>query len=223
MSIKSLFAAGAVALAALAAPAAHGSAIFQGLTFTFNQTGSNTLTFEISGTPSGDWAGVQYLGAFDLKGLGLDFSAGHSTGTANGPGATNLVGLNSQLSASNVNCANLSNGETGSICFNLNPDTALYPNSPNGSGAFDFLYTITFSDPLNIASSVHLQIAFTDTQGGGKIGSLYSQDVGLGSSGGSSSGSGSGDVPEPATSALLLLGLGLMGMGFVARRKAPHA
>ena len=64
---------------------------FQGLTFTFDQIDADTLSFNIAGTPSGDWTGVNYLGAFDLKDLGLDFST--DTGTANGPGATNLVGL----------------------------------------------------------------------------------------------------------------------------------
>src|SRR5438552_16798982 len=73
MSIKSLFAASAMALAALTAPAAHGSLTFQGVTFTFTQTGSNQLTFELAGTLGGDWSTANYLGAFDLKGLGLDF------------------------------------------------------------------------------------------------------------------------------------------------------
>ena len=58
----------------------------------------------------------------------------------------------------------------GSICFDLAPDTSIL---------HDMLYTITFSAPLNIGSAgPHLQIAFTDTVGGGKVGSLYSQDVG---------------------------------------------
>src|SRR5947207_11530336 len=131
MSIKSLFAVSAVALAALAAPAAHGSAIFNGVTFTFNQTGSNQLTFELSGTPSGDWAGAQYLAAFDLKDLGLNFNT--VTGIANGPGATNLAGLNAQLAASSVDC--LSAGSPpGSICFDVAPDVAL------GVLPFNFTY-----------------------------------------------------------------------------------
>jgi hypothetical protein len=78
---------------------------FQGLTFTFDQTDADTLSFNIAGTPSDNWSTAQYLGSFDLKDLGLDFST--DTGIANGPGATNLVGLNSQLSNGNnggVNC-----------------------------------------------------------------------------------------------------------------------
>src|SRR6185436_17183996 len=120
------------------------SATFQGVTFTFDQTTATQLTFELSGTPTGDWATAQYLAAFDLKDLGLDF--GTQTGTANGPGAVNLVGLNSQLSASSVDCQS-AGSPPGSICFDIAPDQAL------GSLPFDFLYTIDFSAALNIAST----------------------------------------------------------------------
>ena len=215
MSIKSFFAMSAVALAAAApvAQAAIGdtySATFQGLTFTFNQTDADTLTFEIAGTPSGDWSTALYLAAFDLKDLGLDFST--VTGTANGPGATNLAGLNSQLSASSVDCL-AAGAPPGSICFDVSPDVALGPLP------FDFLYTIDFSSALNIASTgPHLQIAFSETQNGPKVGSLYSQNVPLTStSSGPPPGSG---IPEPNSSALALLGLGLLGASFFARRKS---
>ena len=46
--------------------------------------------------------GVNFLGAIDLKDLGLNFNT--VTATANGPGASNLLGVNSQLSASSVDC-----------------------------------------------------------------------------------------------------------------------
>jgi hypothetical protein len=217
--LKSLFVAGSIAVAALAAPAANASAIFGGLTFTFTQTGTNQLTFEVSGTPSdadgAGWAGVQFLGAFDLKGLGLDFTT--DTATANGPGATNLAGLDAQLSASNIDCSNMSPGETGTVCFDISPDQAL------GTLPFDFTYVIDFSAPLNIASTgVHLQIAFTNTDGGDKVGSLYSQDVALGSS--SNGGpSGSGTIPEPSSSSLALLGVALLGAAFLRRRQSMHS
>jgi hypothetical protein len=217
--IKSLFAMSAVALAAATVPMAHAgigdvySSTFQGLTFTFTQTDADTLKFEIAGTPSGDWSTAQYLAAFDLKDLGLDFST--VTGTANGPGAVNLAGLNTQLSASSVDCLAAGN-PPGSICFDVAPDVAL------GSLPFDFIYTIDFSSALNIASTgPHLQIAFSETQNGPKIGSLYSQSVGLSSSSGLTSSSGlassSGTVPEPNSGALALLGIGLLGAGFARR------
>jgi hypothetical protein len=217
MSIKSIFAASAVAIAAAAAmPVAHASATFQGLTFTFLQADSNTLTFEIQGTPSGDWTGVQFLGAFDIKFSGLDAST--DPGTANGPGATNLLGLDSQLSASNLDCSKAT-GENGTSCFDINPDVAL------GATPIDFFYTIDFVNNITIDSTgVHLQIAFMNTEGGDKVGSLYSQDVALGSSSSSSSSSSGGNessssgIPEPGTSGLALLGLGLLGASLATRK-----
>ncbi len=175
---------------------------FQGVTFTFNQTDADTLTFRLQGTLGGDWSTANYLGAFDLKDLGLNFNT--VTGTANGPGAVNLVGLNKQLSASNVNC--LTGGSpSGSICFNIAPDRNLNPQP------FDLTYTIDFSSPLAIFSTgPHLQIAFMATSGGGKVGSLYSQDVGR-------------QVPEPASGILSLVGLGLMGAGFRFRRRSRRS
>jgi hypothetical protein len=172
---------------------------FQGLTFTFDQTDADTLSFNIAGTPSGDWTGVNYLGAFDLKDLGLDFST--VTGTANGPGATDLLGNRSQLSASNLDCSK-STGQKGSICFDINPDVAL------GALPIDFTYIIDFSAPLNISSAgPHLQIAFMDEQGGSKVGSLYSQNVGEG-------------VPEPGP--LALVSIGLLGLGFSQRKRISN-
>src|SRR5215813_9434605 len=98
MSMQYLFAASAVAMAQVA-PAVQGSATFQGVTFTFTQIDADTLRFEMSGTPSGDWATAQFLGAFDLKNLGLNFQGG-VTAVANGPGGP-INGVNSQLSAKN--------------------------------------------------------------------------------------------------------------------------
>jgi len=113
-STKSLIAASALA-AALGSPLSHAaigdvySALFQGVTFTFTQTDADTLKFELAGNPplGVDWVTATFLGAFDLKDIGLDF--GTATGTAFGPGTpgfvdagtpgTGLLGLNSQLSA----------------------------------------------------------------------------------------------------------------------------
>jgi hypothetical protein len=180
----------------VAAPLANATYMdtFQGLTFTFEQLSDTQLSFNIAGTPSGDWTGVQYLGAFDLKDLGLDFST--ETGTANGPGAMNLLGSNSQLSASNLDCSSAT-GQAGTICFDIDPDVPL---------AASMTYLIDFSAPLNISSAgPHLQIAFMDVQGGSKVGSLYSQNVG---------------VPEPGT--LVLMGIGLLGLGFSQRKRISN-
>src|SRR5204862_2587467 len=103
--------------------------------------------------------------------LGIDF--GTATGTANGPGATNLAGLNAQLSASSVDCVS-AGSPPGGICFDIAPDVAITPTPMN------FLYTMVFSAPLAIAAGgPHLQIAFMNTVGGPKVGSLYSQNVAL--------------------------------------------
>lgn len=184
-------------VAAPLANATYMSDPFQGLTFTFDQTDADTLSFNIAGTPSGDWTGVNYLGSFDLKDLGLDFST--VTATANGPGAMNLLGGNSQLSASNLDCSK-STGEKGSICFETN--TLL------GASPIDLTYTIDFSQALNISSAgPHLQIAFLDELGGRKVGSLYSQNIGE-------------SVPEPGT--LALVSIGLLGLGFSKRKRVSN-
>ena len=213
-SIKSLLALSAVALAT-AAPVAQAAvgdvygATFQGITFTFTETSATVLTFELAGTPSGDWLGVQYLAAFDLKDIGLNFKT--VTGTASGPGANNLAGLNDQLSASSVDCQS-AGSPPGSICFDISPDVAL------GTLPFDFTYTITFSQAMFIGDTgPHLQIAFTDVKNGPKVGSLYSQNVPQTSS---QSTNTTGIVPEPNSSALALLALGLLGGGFWTRRKS---
>jgi hypothetical protein len=183
---------------------------FQGVTFTFTQTDANTLTFRLQGDLplAPDWQTAQFLGAFDLKDLGLDFTQpGGTTATANGPGAVNLAGSNNQLSASAVNCASAGTPPV-SICFNISPDFAL-------TDPFNLLYTIDFSNNLNIAlAGPHLQIAFTETQNGPKVGSLYSENVPLSTTPGG--GSPGGKIPE--ASALILLGSGLLVIGGIARK-----
>jgi hypothetical protein len=181
----------------VAAPLAHAMYMdeFQGLTFTFDQLDADTLSFDIAGTPSGDWTGVNYLGAFDLKDLGLDFST--DTGVLDGDGVSNLMGDKSQLSASNLDCSK-STGQKGSICFSFGQGLLL------GTVPIDLNFTIDFSAPLNISSAgPHLQIAFLDELGGPKVGSLYSQNVGE-------------NVPEPGT--LAMVSIGLLGLGFRYRK-----
>ena len=179
----------------VAAPLANANYMdtFQGLTFTFDQTDSNTLTFSITGTPSDDWTGVQYLKAFDLKDLGVGFP---TTASLSGSGVA--TALNSQLSAANLDCSS-STGEKGTYCFTFGSPLLL------GSG-LDF--TIDFSNDLNISSAgPHLQIAFLKNEGDlRKTGSLYSENV--------------PSVPEPGT--LTLMGIGLLGLGFSQRKRVSN-
>lgn len=207
-SIKSLLALSAVALA-VAAPVAQAGigdtyqSSFQGATFTFFQSTATHLQFTITGSNplTGDWATAGALASFDLK----DLWSGNSfiAGTANGPGAVNLAGLNTQLNANAINC--LAQGSPpGSICFNIAPDQAIVGNP------FSFVYQIEFASALSISSlGPHLQIAWVANPGDtSKVGSLYSQNI------------PGNHVPEPDSAALALLALGLLGGGFWTRRKA---
>jgi hypothetical protein len=229
-SVKSLLALSAAALA-VAAPMAHAdtgdtymSAVFNDVTFTFHQDSATQLTFTIAGAltsstdPTSTWFGAQKLGAFNLKDLGIsNFDTDAKFDTATGPGATNLAGLNSQLSASNVDCSSTT-GDSKSICWDIAPDFGPLTNS--------MVYVLKFDTPLQITSSLgpHLQIAFTDAVGctgtacADKVGSLYSKNIAA-SGNSSSSTNSSGFVPEPNSSALAVLALGLLGAGFWTRRK----
>jgi hypothetical protein len=208
----------AVTFVATATPA-RASATYQGLTFTFTLTDSDTLTFGITGTPEPNWDTAGYLGAFALKFVGeddpLDFSVtGGDTATANGPGAANLLGLNAQISGNNTDCAAATKGEEGVICFDV-ADPAITPFPMN------FQYTIDFSDDLTGLDAVHLQIAFLEDSGDTKkVGSLYSQDVALSTTTTSTTTTVSGtssELPEPTV--LSLLGAALLGAGYRLRRR----
>jgi hypothetical protein len=231
-SVKSLLAlgAGALAIAAPLAQAAVGdtytSASFGDVTFTFHQDTTTQLTFTISGalTASQDinstWYQAQKIGAFDLKDLGIsnfDTNAKNDIATGPGTGASGIAGLNSQLSASNVDCSTMSPGDGKTICWDIAPDFGPLTNTMTYILTFDT--TLAITDP----TGPHLQIAFTDKVGcttkcSDKVGSLYSMNVPQSSTSSSSTNS-SGFVPEPNSSALAVLALGLLGAGFWSRRK----
>ena len=207
----STIASGAIALALAATSSAYAgpvsvyeSSAFQGVTFTFTQVDADTLTFNISGTLGGDWATAKYLGAFDLKDLGVDFNT--TTATLNGPGAANLAGINDQLSGANLLCAS-GGSPSGGICFNISPDLAV------GAMPMDLNYTIDFSSALGITSSLgpHLQIAWLATAGATKkVGSLYSENIALSER----------TIPEPGSVSLALFGLALVAGVCKVRRQA---
>jgi PEP-CTERM motif-containing protein len=218
--MKSALAVGLVALSAAVVPIAHAnpfiSAPFQGVTFTINVIDADTFTFTIAGatTATGDWAGIQFLSAFDFKDLGQNFSAGNATAIAtyNSGAGGPYAGANNQLSAANISCS-AGGSPNDSICFNINPDLALLAS---------MTFTIDITNGVSLLTSIgaagpHLQIAFTNTQGGDKVGTLYSQNIA--SSSGSSSGS-SGQVSEPNSGMLALLGLVMLGSMMWLRRRS---
>src|SRR5262245_58916667 len=159
-SLRPLIAGSAFALIA-AAPIAHAAvgdvytASNLGVTFTFTQTDPDTLKFELQGKLNLDpnWTAARYLAAFDLKDLGITFSTNSGpqprgqTGVANGPGAVNLGGSNTQASASAVDCV-ATGTPPGGICFDVNDQFASLGTNPGDT--FHLTYIIDFSHALNI-------------------------------------------------------------------------
>jgi hypothetical protein len=193
----------ALSVAAPLANANYMSDPFQGLTFTFDQQSSTQLSFNITGTPSGDWADAHFLKAFDLKDLGVDFSDPSVTASASWD-SMYVGGVNAQLNASagGLNCGT-TGGEKGSICFSFGDGLAL------GSTPINLAFDITLMNGMFDISSEgpHLQIAFLKNSGDTKkVGSLYSQNV--------------PSVPEPGT--LTLMGIGLLGLGFSQRKRVSN-
>jgi hypothetical protein len=207
--LRSLVTVIVIAVAVAAPPTQAGlldvyQATFQGITFTFTETGTQQLTFNIAGTPSDDWAGVTYLGAFDIKGDELGVDASTVSAIANGPGAINLAAVNQQLSGSAAGTVCGGMGTGGSLCFNLSPDYAF------GSTPMNLTYVIDFDALLNVSAvGPHLQIAWdTSLTDGRKQGSLYSQNVAR--------------VPEPSSSSLMLVGLCCLGATIWLRRRSAR-
>jgi hypothetical protein len=212
MTLYKTLATSVVAVAAVFTSVANASYVdtFEGVTFTVDQTSAQQLTFRIQNafSSTGTWKDATQLGAFSFKNLGLDFSSDSAVAWYLG---ASTPGVRDELSNSHsdVDCAAQINGETGSVCFDFMPDITPLTN--------DMFFTINFTgSPLNIGSTgPHLKIAFVDDNGG-KVGSLYSQDIPSSSSGGSSS---SGNVPEPNSGTLVLLGVALLGGSLWMRRR----
>ena len=207
VSIKSLLAASAVALAVVAPPA-HASLTVDNVTFTFQIVDSNTFTLEIENflNASGGWTGVDSIGALAFKDLGSNFTVAGSTiapGSATGSGGE-------------LNANGCAGGDSGGLCFTFDP---LYTVASN-----DVLFTINVAGTLDTTvidnkGGIHLKVNFD--KDGTQVGSLVSANFPAGSSSSSSSGgqeSSSSGVPEPSSSALALLGLGLLGASFFNRR-----
>jgi hypothetical protein len=217
---KALFAASALALAisapVAAAPGDTYSDTFQGVTFNITEVDSNTFTFQILNALTGatpDWDDAEFLGGFDFKNMGVDFSTATATAFYE-PAGPSIPGTNTQINANGCG----SGSPDSSICFSIIPPLALDD---------DMLFRIDITGgtlAIDSATGPHLQILFCsalDASGDqcDKTGSLYSEDVPLSTSS-TSGGGATGGAPEPhSTGILALMGLGMIAGAFRARRR----
>jgi hypothetical protein len=143
---------------------ASASTISQGVTFTFNDLGNNTLRLTVDNVlnATGNWAPVQFFDAFDIRDIG-SFSA--ATATYNAGPQSEGGALSEQVNGSGVGC---NNGGGSSACFDWTPNLTLTNHMvfdiafiPSGGG-------LNFSDP-------HLKVGFlTNANDTSKTGDLLS-------------------------------------------------
>lgn len=179
-------------LAAAPAGAVVNSLLFQGVTFETEALDSNTLRLSILNATSatGNWMGIGFLEAFEIKGVGAVTGASITSGSSF---ASFIPAVVNGLSGSSLGCGT---GGTPGACFAASSPVAL-------TGSMG--WTIDFAGSNLDLSSPHLKVQFltsaTDTR---KTGSLLSQDIATA-------------ISEPEIYAMLAAGLGLMG--WISRRR----
>ena len=150
-----------LALACTSLGASANSITFQDVTFSLTNLGAGELELTISGAAgaTGNWAGINYLKAFDLAPNGGTFTS------ASLAGWTEVTGGLSN--GSSVGC----NGNGAGVCF----DAGTSPYSiPSGAMVFDVFFTSGTVD----FSTTHLKVDFFTTSTQTKsTGSLLSQDI----------------------------------------------
>ncbi|MBN8453667.1 PEP-CTERM sorting domain-containing protein [Accumulibacter sp.] len=151
----------ALSLAALPAVAASNSLAFQGVTFNTDALDADTLKLEILNATSatGNWAGVNWLKAFEIKDIGNVTAAS----IFSGPGSF-AANVTNGLSA-NAGCQT---GGTNGACFT----GAAIALTPAMTWVIDFTGTgLTFAAP-------HLKVQFLKDVGQDKAtGDLLSREI----------------------------------------------
>jgi len=185
-----LLPAAAVAIA-FGTPAIANSLTFQNVTFETQAVDADTLQLSIlnATNATGDWTGVDFLKAFEIKDIGNITFAQVVSGPGNWTADVNH-GLNASLGCNS--------GGTNGSCFVVNPVIALTDS---------MIWNIDLQGTDLHFDSPHLKVQFlTGANATDKTGSLLSQAI-----------PGIPAIPEPETYAMMLAGLGLLG--FVARRR----
>ncbi len=185
----------AAAAIAFGAPAIANSLLFQGVTFQTQALDSDTLQLSILNAThaTGDWSGVDFLKAFEIKGIGSVTGAN----VASGPAGTFTATTTAGLAANSLGCGT---GGTPGACFFTSPPIALTDS---------MIWTIDFAGTNLSFASPDLKVQFLiGADATSKTGSLLSQEIPADSP---------TPVPEPETYALMLVGFGLLG--FIARRR----
>jgi hypothetical protein len=196
MKLRKLALAPIAAAAAIAfgTPAIANSLLFQGVTFETLAVDSDTLQLSILNATSatGDWTGVGFLKAFEIK----DIGAVSGATVVSAPAGTSWTpNVENGLAGNTLGCGT---GGTGGACFYTTPPATL---TDSMSWTIDFAGTnLSFDAP-------HLKLQFmTNVNDTSKTGNLLSQAI-----------PGVPAIPEPETYAMMLAGLSLLG--FVARRR----
>jgi hypothetical protein len=149
----------AIVLAFGAAHAADNSLTFQGVTFETTALDADTLQLSIlnADAATGDWTGIGYLAAFEIKNVGDVTDAtllGWTTSTSNG------------LAANGIGCTS---GGTPGACFFSAPPMAVSSN---------MTFTIDFTGSNLDFGEPHLKVQFLTNIGDmQKTGSLLSQGI----------------------------------------------
>ena len=158
MNLSRTLVSAAIAAAAFAAfPAGANTLTFQGVTFETMALDADTLQFSVLNATSatGDWTGINYLKAFELKDIG------------NVTGAT-LTGWG----------VSVDNGLAAFGCTTGGTNGACFSSTPAASLTNSMVYTIDFTGTNLDFSAPHLKVEFltglNDVQ---KTGDLLSQTI----------------------------------------------